>query len=59
MFLEIIATTDDQNIGMKIETTEDIVLSNGEVFVPDRIIIISTNMWRLYNSNYVIDAKVV
>jgi hypothetical protein len=59
MLLEIISTTDDQNIGLIIDTTEHIVLSNGFTFSPDRTIQTAPTIWRLFNSNYVIDAKEV
>jgi hypothetical protein len=57
MLLEIITTTDDQNIGLHIDTSAPIVLGNGAVFAPDRIIQTAPTVWRLFNSNYVIDAK--
>lgn len=57
MLLEIITTTDDQNIGLHIDTLAPIVLGNGATFVPDRIIQTAPDTWRLFNSNYVIDAK--
>lgn len=57
MLLEITTTTDDQNIGLHIDTLAPIVLGNGSVFTPDRIIQTAPTVWRLFNSNYVIDAK--
>jgi len=59
MLLKIINTTDDQNIGLIIDTAAPIVLANGSTFIPDRTIQTAPDVWRLFNSNYVIDAKEV
>jgi hypothetical protein len=59
MLLEIIHTTDDQNIWRIIDTAAPIVLENGATFVPDRTVQTAPTAWRLFNSNYVIDAKEV
>ena len=58
MQLEIIVTTDGQHLGRVIDAAErPITLSDDEVFNADCIVQIGPKMWRLRNSNYVIDAK--
>jgi hypothetical protein len=58
MQLEIITTTDGRFIGHVIDTTpRPIVLDAADLFWPDRIWQIAPGVWRLANSNYVIDAK--
>jgi len=57
MELEIISTTDDRYIGTVINTADWQVELGDRVFVPDRVWSISVGLWRLANSNYVIDAQ--
>ncbi len=57
MQLDIVTTTDGRYIGQRIDTqSPQIALGNDRVFVPDRIWCIGDRLWRLANSNYVIDA---
>jgi hypothetical protein len=59
MLLDIITTTDGQNIGMRIDSALPITLGNGSPFYPDKIVIIGPGTVRLFNSSYTIDAKEV
>jgi len=57
MDLEIITTTDDRYIGTVINTADRQVNLGDTAFTPDRVWSIGVGLWRLANSNYVIDAQ--
>jgi hypothetical protein len=58
MLLEIIATTDGRYIGATFDpAARPIHLAIDRDFTPDRVWQIAPGVWRLANSNYVIDAK--
>jgi hypothetical protein len=58
MLLEILATTDRRHIGSVIDESErPIQLDPDEVFMPDRVWLLSPGVWRLANPSYVIDAQ--
>lgn len=60
MLLEVINTTDGRHIGHRFDNTDRAIrLSSDEWFAPDRTWLIAPNMWRLANSNYILDAKEV
>lgn len=54
--MKIISTTDGKFIGKEIINKNNINL-NGYKFIPDKITLISPGVWRLSNTNYVIDVQ--
>jgi len=59
MLLDIITTTDGQNVGMHIDSDLPIILGNGSLFYPDKVVSVGPGTFRLFNSSYTIDAKEV
>jgi len=57
MDLEIITTTDGRHVGLRINTGNWTVNLGDTAFTPDRVWSIGVGLWRLANSNYVIDAQ--
>lgn len=58
MFLKIIETTDNNHVGVVIDTSHSTIqLSDDTTFSDYTIRPISPGVYRLFNTNYVIDAK--
>lgn len=54
--MKIISTTDGKFIGREVIDKTHVDLDDYE-FIPDRIVEITPGIWRLSNTNYVIDVQ--
>ena len=57
MILKIISSTNSSFVGYEFENTYPLVLPNSGTFTPDSVVTLSSGVYRLINSNLIIDVK--
>ena len=55
--MKIIDTTDNKYVGHEIDINARPILLGDTEFYPDKVVQIGEGIWRLYNTNYVIDVQ--